>query len=128
MKRLLLLLTLVLVGYIAVNRQRIYLRDPVAAVYRGGVKQGGDWVFINYSNDVLVEAGGVAPVAEFLVQGWNGVPGVPGELKCVLGMACLAAADHAPMVPLAGANLAAMTNREVGFVDGDGVAVRVTLR
>jgi hypothetical protein len=128
MKRLLLLLTLVLVVFIALNRQRIYLRDPLGTVYRNEVKQDGAWVFINYSNDVLVQSGGITAVQQYLVQGWNGIPGTPVELKCLLAIACLAQEDHAPMMPLAGATKAVMTNRQVSFADGSGTVVHITLR
>jgi hypothetical protein len=128
MKKILLLLTLILIAFIAINRQRIYLRDPLAAVYRNEVKQDGAWVFINYSNDVLVQTGGVQTTGEYLVQGWNNTPGSPAELKCLLGLACLAETDHAPMTPFPGAKPATMTNRQVAFKDGSGTAVRITLR
>ena len=128
MKKLLLLLTLALVVFIAISRERIYLRDPLGAVYRSGVKQDGAWVFINYSNDVLVQSGGITTIAEYLVQGWNGIPATPVEMKCVLGMACLAQSDHAAAVPIDGASNAVMTNREVTFVDGDKAAIQIKLR
>ncbi|WP_263382840.1 hypothetical protein [Granulicella arctica] len=127
MKKLLLLLTLILVVFIALNRQRIYLRDPLATVYRNDVKQEGAWVFINYSNDVLVQSGDITAVKQYLVQGWNSTPGTPTELKCLLAVACLAQEDHAPMISLSGATKAVMTNRQVSFTDA-GTAVRITLR
>jgi hypothetical protein len=128
MKKLLLLLTVALVAFIAINRQRIYLRDPLGAVYRSEVKQDGAWVFINYNNDVLVQSGGITTIAEYLVQGWNGVPASPVEMKCVLGLACLAQADHAAAVPIEGASKAEMTNQEVSFADGDKAEIRIKLR
>ena len=128
MRKLLLLLTVALVVFIAVNRQRIYLRDPLASVYRSEVKQDGAWVFINYNNDVLVQSGGITTIAEYLVQGWNEVPATPVEMQCVLGMACLAQDDHAAAVPVGGASKAEMTNREVSFLDADKAEVRIKLR
>ena len=128
MRTILVFLTLLAVTFIAINRQRLYLRDPLGAVYRNDVKQESARVFINYSNDVLVQQGDATRMVQYLVQGWNGVPGVPAELKCVQGMVCLAPADHAPMVPLLGASRALMTNRQVSFTDEMKTAVRVTLR
>lgn len=134
MRRLLLVLTLVLVGFVAVNRQRIYVRDPLGAMTRDGVKVEGARVFLNYSNDVLVQVGGGgagavgSPVEEFLAQGWDGVVGMPERLTCLAAMACLAEADHAPMVAVPGAGKAVVGSRETAFVDARGGRVRVTLR
>ncbi len=130
MRTILLVLTVLLVGFVAVNRQQIYLRDPLGTMTRDGVKVAGTRVFLNYSNDVLVQVGNAGPggtVEEFLAQGWNGVVGVPERLTCLAGMACLAEADHAPMVPVAGAGKAVVGSRKTTFVEG-GVKVRVALR
>ena len=128
MKTVFLLLTLILIGYVVIHRERMYLRDPIATVYRDGAKVDGAEVFINYSNDVLVQVGHHMQMEEYLVQNWNGLPGVPLELKCVQSLGCLATADHAPMEPIHGATKAEMTNREISFRDGTGSALRVTLR
>jgi hypothetical protein len=134
MKKLLLLVFVVLLGFIWVNRQRVYVRDPLATVYKNDVKQTGVQVFINYSNDVLVEQD-AGPVAfRTLVQGWNKMPGTPKVLTCVRWMACMADADHAGIFPVGGTGRGAydprvaMTGREVSYVDGDGTAMRVVLR
>jgi hypothetical protein len=128
MRRIVLLLTVFLVAFIAINRQRIFLRDPLGKVYRNEVKQDGAWVFINYSNDVLVESSEFPHAPQFLVQNWDKLPGVPLEMTCLLNVACMAQKDHEPMQSWNGARTAVMTNREVSFVDGDGTHVRVTLR
>lgn len=128
MKTVFLVLTIVLVAFVAINRQRLYLRDPPGAMYRNDVKVEGAHVLINYTNDVLVQIGSGLQVQEYLVQGWSRVPGVPVELKCLEGLLCLAEADHAPIAPISGATRAAMTNREVSFADGAGAAIRITLR
>jgi hypothetical protein len=128
MRRIVLLVTVFLVAFIAINRQRIYLRDPLGKVYRNEVKQDGAWVFINYSNDVLVESSEFPHAPQFLVQNWDKLPGVPMEMKCLLNMACLAEKDRQPMQSWHGARTATMTNREVSFVDGDDTRVWVTLR
>jgi hypothetical protein len=128
MRRILVMLTLALVVFFIIDRQRIYLRDPLGVVYHNDVKQEGARVFINYSNDVLVQTGDLDHMQQVLVQSWSGVPGVPDELKCLQQLACLSQADHAPMVSWPGATTAKMTNRQVSYVDGDGTRVRIVLR
>jgi thiazole synthase ThiGH ThiG subunit len=128
MKRILILLTLVLVCFIAINRQRIYLRDPLATVYRNDIKQEGVHVFINYTNDVLVQTGSFTRVTSYVVQNWNATPGTPIELKCVQELACLAQDDHVPVLPIAGVSAATMTNREISFTDETKATIRITLR
>ena len=134
MKRFLLLVFVVLMGFIWVNRMRVYVRDPVATVYKNDVKQSGVQVFINYANDVLLEQDAKPGAYQILVQGWNQMPGTPGILKCLRWMACLADADHATTFPIEWSGKGrydprvAMTSREVSFVDGDGATMRVVLR
>ncbi|NYF78500.1 hypothetical protein [Granulicella arctica] len=128
MRTILLVLTLVAVGYVAINRQRIYVRDPLGAVYRNEAKVDGAKVFINYSNDVLLQMGDGMQMEEYLVQGWNKMPGTPTELRCLQGLVCLTEADHAPMEPSVGASEAAMTNREVSFAENRATTFRITLR
>jgi hypothetical protein len=124
----------VIMAFILVNRQRVFVRDPLATVYRDGVKQSGVQVFINYSNDVLLQKDGDAGSYQTLVQGWNKAPGTPEVLKCVRWMACLTDADHATTLPIENTGKGtfdaqvAMTNREVSFIEGDGARMRVVLR
>jgi hypothetical protein len=130
MKKILLLVVLFTLGFIWVNRQQVFVWDPLATVYKGDVKQSGAQVFINYSNDVLVEQ----KANRTLVQGWNKVPGTPVVLDCLRWLACMTDAAHAKTLPVEWNGKGkydprvAMTSREVSFVDGDGAAVRVTLR
>ena len=134
MKKIFLLAFVVLMVFIVLNRQRVYVRDPLATVYRNEVRQGGVQVFINYSNDVLLWHDAEPGAYRILVQGWNKMPGTPAVLKCVRWMACMAEADRTPTIPIARAGKGAydprvaMTNREVSFMDGDGARVRVELR
>ena len=44
-----------LVVFVVVFRQRIFIRDPLGKVERNGIAQDGARLYINYSNDVLVE-------------------------------------------------------------------------
>ena len=140
MKKLLFVVFLILLGLVLLNRQRVYVRDPLATVYKstspdglGAVKQEGVQVYINYSNDVLLlheaQPGGYS----LLVQHWNERPGTPVKLQCIHWMACLTDADQAAILPV---QLAAgvhepkvhMTDREVSFTNSDGALIRVTLR
>jgi hypothetical protein len=129
LRKILIVGTLLLVVFVAIFRQRIFLRDPLGKVERNGVAQNGTRLFINYSNDVLVED---ATRHEFvLVQGWSALPGVPQHLFCLTGLLCWTDADRAAVFPMEGAGgrtRAAMSAKEVTFVDGSGANVRVTLR
>jgi hypothetical protein len=133
-KRILLLVFLIVLAFVWVNRQRVYVRDPLATVYRNDVQQSGVQVFINYSNDVLIEQDAEPGAFRILVQGWNKMPGTPVVLKCVRWMACMADADHAGALPIEWTGKGtydprvAMTSHEVSFVDGGGATMRITLR
>jgi hypothetical protein len=134
MKSILILAFLVIMGLILVNRQRVYVRDPLATVYRNEVEQSGVQVYQNYSNDILMEKDGGDKPFRILVQDWSEVPGTPVNLTCIRWMACLADDDRAATVPLVWTGKGkydprvTMTKREISFVDGDGSRVRVTLR
>ncbi len=129
MKKILIVGTLLLVIFAAVFRQRIFVRDPLGNVERNGVAQDGARLFINYSNDVLIED---APRHQFvLVQGWSALPGVPKHLFCFTGLMCWTDADRAAVDPLEGVGgrtPAVMSAKEVTFVDGSGDRVKVALR
>jgi hypothetical protein len=155
MKTFLLLVFVALLALIVVNRRRIYVRDPLATVYksdarqdgksdlvqsgRNDVKQSGVQVFINYSNDVLLWQDAEPGAYRILVQAWNKMPGSPVRLTCLRWVVCLADADHASTYPIdwTGNNgrgkgkydpRVSMTSRTVSFVDGDGATMRVELR
>jgi hypothetical protein len=136
MKKIFLLIFLAIMVFILINRQRVYVRDPLATVYENDVKQSGVQVYINYSNDVLLEKDGDGGtlVYRYLVQSWNRMPGSPVVLKCLHWIACLADADHASTYRIEAAKRGpyepkvAMSNREVTFVDGGGTTMRVVLR
>jgi hypothetical protein len=129
LKRILIVGTLLLVVFVAVFRQRIFVRDPLGKVERNGVPQDGTRLYINYSNDVLVEDS--AQHQFVLVQGWNALPGVPQHLFCLTGMVCWTDADRAAVFPVEGVGgktPAVMSAKEVTFVDPSGARVRVGLR
>jgi hypothetical protein len=129
LKRILIVGTLLLVVFVAVFRQRIFVRDPLGKVERNGAAQDGTRLYINYSNDVLVEDS--ARHHFVLVQGWNALPGVPQHLFCLTGMMCWTDADKAAVFPLEGGGgktPAVMSAKEVMFVDESGARVKVALR
>lgn len=133
MKWFLLLAFAVIMGFILVNRERVYVRDPLATVYRNQAEQHGVEVYINYSNDVLLLKGGDRPY-RLVVQNWDHAAGTPVKLSCIHWMACLADEDHASIVPLTHPGTGepdadvVMSSREVLFTDADGSRVRVALR
>jgi hypothetical protein len=112
-----------------VFRQRIFARDPLGKVERNGVVQDGARLYIDYSNDVLVED---SVRHQFvLVQGRSALPGVPQHLFCLTGLMCWTDADRAAVFPMEGAagrTRAVMSAKEVTFVDESGTGVKVTLR
>jgi hypothetical protein len=129
LKKILIVGTLLLVVFVAAFRQRIFVRDPLGKVERSGVAQDGRRLYINYSNDVLVEDS--ARHQFVLVQGWNALPGVPQRLFCLTGMVCWTDADKAAVFPvegMGGRTPAVMSAKEVTFVDESGAKVRVGLR
>ena len=129
MKKILIVGVLLLAIFVAVFRQRIFVRDPLGKVERNGVAQDNSRLYINHSNDVLVED--AAQHRFVLVQGWNGLPGVPQHLFCLTGLVCWTDADRAAVFPvegLGGRTRAVMSAKEVTFVDEAGADVRARLR
>jgi len=152
MKTILTILVVLSLALLIYNRQRIYLRDPLASVYRDEVKQSGVEVFINYSNDVLLQRDADPVPYSILVQEWNLKPGTPTRLTCLRWIACMTDADEATTVPLAWTGKSGsptsdparrgdkggdkgkydpkvfMTTREVTFIDSDASTVSIELR
>jgi hypothetical protein len=127
MKKLLLLLTLLLVVFAAYNRQRIYVRDPLGSVTRNGVAEPGVQVYINYSNDVLLEQDAVPRYATLLQHGQP--VGLPRILHCLHFLACMTESDIAPvLVPNRKAHLESMSGKSVAFYDDDDREAVVSLR
>ena len=118
-----------LIVFAVVFRQRIFIRDPLGKVERNGIAQDGARLYINYSNDVLVEDAAVG--RRYLVEGWNGVPGVPKQLAFLTGLVCWTDAAEAEGFSLGNAPNqvhAAMSAKEVSFDDETGAAMKVQLR
>jgi hypothetical protein len=129
MKKILFFGALLLIVVGVIFRQRIFVRDPLGKVERSGVEQEGARLYINYSNDVLVED--TATHRFLLVQGWNAMPGVPQHLFCLTGLMCWTDADRATVFPMEGAGgktPAVMSAKEVTLVDESGAPIKVTLR
>jgi hypothetical protein len=111
-----------------VYRERIYLRDPLGVVERNGVKQDRAEVYINYSNDVLVQED---ESRRWLVQAATKMPGVPLHLSCLRWTACLTETNPAPVIKLGGADYTpqvVFSGTQVEFEDGNGAMVRVAIR
>lgn len=125
MRKLLVLLALVFVVLVMVYRQRLFLRDPLGKVERAGVRQEGEKVFINYSNDVLLQA--PDGTGSIVVQHGT-TPGQPERLFCVRELMCVTDADVATVFPLGARQVATMTSDDVHFNDANGVGVSVQLR
>ena len=134
MKTILTLLLIASLALLIYNRQRIYLRDPLATVYRNDVQQTGVEVFINYSSDVLLQQDAEPAPSSILLQDWNKMPGTPTTLTCLRWIACMTDADQASAIPLAWTGKGKydpkvfMTTREVSFVDANASTVRIELR
>jgi hypothetical protein len=146
-KTFLLLVLMTLLALIVVNRGRIYVRDPLAAVYKSDLRQDGRkdgrqsgvQVFVNATGDVLLWRDAQPGSYRILVQAWNKAPGTPMRLTCLRWMVCLADADHPSTIAMdwtgnSGRHKGkydprvSMSGREVSFVNGDGATVRVELR
>ena len=125
MRRFLLLVAVVFVVLLVVWRDRLFLRDPLGRLERDGVRVEGARVFIDFSNDVLVQEDGGRRM--FLVRHVDRREAVPAGLNCVQAMACLTPADGATEV-ISGAGTAEMSDREVVFTEGSGGRVRVVIR
>ena len=126
MKRWILLAVLVFVVFVVVERQRLFLRDPLAKVTRDAVIENNMRVYINYSNDVLLEHT-EAPVTLTIVQHGQNL-GTPRMLRCIRWMACMTDGDPAGLVETMQGTVGEMSGKLVEFKDDKGRDVRVTLR
>ena len=136
MKKILALIVLGIVVFIVLNRQRVFLWDPIATVTRDGAKVEGARAMINFSNDVLLEDTSAGRKRLYLIQQWNKVVGAPGMLRCLQLLGCLTDQDQATATPVPVGSRGTrspfegvtMTNRRVEFVDEDGALVLISLR
>jgi hypothetical protein len=114
LKKWIALAVLALVVFLVWNRERVFVRDPLASVTRNDAKTSGEQVYINFSNDVLLENDN-PPAHILLIQ--RGQPvGIPSKLHCIHWLACLTEAPPATIQDVAPA-AETMTNRLVSFSD-----------
>ncbi len=127
MRKLILLVVVVVAVWVVWNRERLYVRDPLGSVVRDGVKENGAQVFINYSDDVLLENFN-APMYATLIQ--RGEPvGTPAVLHCLVYVVCLADADVATLIAVdEGAKVTSMSAKRVEYTEAGGRDTVVTLR
>jgi hypothetical protein len=124
-KKWIVLLVLALAVFVVWRRQRVFVRDPIASVMRDGAKTSGEQVYINFTNDVMLEKDS-APMMVMLIQ--RGQPiGVPVKMHCIHWVACLMDADVATTLPLGG-DVESMSGKSVSFRDADGQEWVVRLR
>jgi hypothetical protein len=133
MKTIAVLVLAVFVIWTAFNRERIFVRDPIASVYRNNVKQEGIEVYLNFSNDIVMQKRSDPPSSPTIVQHWDQAPAIPVGLACLHWLACLTPADHSPVLPsspnekTSQTPLAQMNGRHIQYVDGTGAHIRVEL-
>ena len=126
MRKFILLIVVAVVALAIVYHQRLFLRDPLGKVERNGVTVPDARVFINYSNDVLVQEDNGHHM--FVVQNYNKLPGSPTGLTCIQGMLCVTPSDQAVPGVADSARQADMSDREVAFTDDLGSRVHVQIR
>jgi hypothetical protein len=120
MRKLFLLLLLALIVFAIVCRNRLYVRDPLGSLSRGGVKESGAQVYINFSNDVLIEDDDPPRYVEVIQHGQHA--GVPQEIMCLHWMVCLLDADEATLLLGGKVHAEVMAGRLVQFRDDKGEA------
>ncbi len=120
------LLVLVAVVFIYVEREQLYVRDPLAKVTHNGLEEKGAQVFINYNNEVLLENDN-PPLHIALIQANNHV-GVPAQLKCVHWVMCLADAPVATLIQPLPLTVESMDAKQIVYHDAQGAQSAITLR
>ncbi len=126
MRKFILLTIVVLVALAVMYHDRIFLRDPLGKLERNGVAVPDARVFINYSNDILVQEDSGRRM--FVVQNYNKLPGSPTGLTCIQGMLCVTPSDQAAPGAAESGKQADMSDREVSFTDALGSRVHVQIR
>jgi hypothetical protein len=126
LKKLFLVAVLVFVVFVVVERQRLFLRDPLAKVTRDNVIEDNMRVYINYSNDVLLEHT-EEPVTLTIVQHGQHI-GIPRMLRCLHWVACMTDGEQAGLVETMAGPVGEMSGKMVEFKDDKGRDVKVTLR
>jgi hypothetical protein len=126
MKKVLLLLVVLFALFVVLNRERLFLRDPLASVIVDDVVQDNTRVYINFSNEVLVEHT-VDPISLVIVER-NQHIGLPMQLRCMRWTGCLVDADPATLVQTMKGPVGTMDAKMVQYKDDAGKSVTVKLR
>jgi hypothetical protein len=130
-RKFLVLLTVVAVVFLVWNRQRLYVRDPLGSVMRDGAKEKGVQVYINFSNDVLLQNYNAPMYVELVQQDareGGARIGTPQTLHCIAYVACLLDADTATLLKTGrNGSVVSMSGKRVEFREGNGRSVVVTL-
>jgi hypothetical protein len=126
MKKVILILVLIAIVFIAVMRNRLFLRDPFATVFIDGEKQSGTQVYINFQNEVFLENDN--PPAFIKVIQHNNHIGPPTEMHGMHWLVMLSDADVAPLLqPDTTSVVDSMTAKQVVYHQGRQVTT-ITLR
>ncbi|MDE1154544.1 MAG: hypothetical protein PW735_02320 [Acidobacteriaceae bacterium] len=112
--------------FVWVEREQLYVRDPLASVTENGVERTGVQVYLNYNNEVLLEQDHPSFQLRLMQRG-NHV-GVPARIKCIHWVACLLDAPLATLVEREPLTVDAMDARHIAFHDANGMQGLVTLR
>ena len=128
MKKLILLLIALGAAFVIYNRQRLFLRDPMGAVTRAGKVESGTQVFINFSNDVLLENDNSPMYVTVIQKREPQVVGAPKTLKCAHWLVCMTDADLATLVePAEPVEITQQTSKLLAYRDAQGREVQVKL-
>jgi len=126
LKKWIALIVVTLLVFAAYNRNRLYVRDPLGSITRNGAKEPGAQVFINFSNDALLENDN-SPAYILLVQ-HNNHAGSPIEMHCLHWLLCMTNADAATFLqPPPSIAIEEMTGKSIHFIDSDKRETIVTL-
>jgi len=126
LKKWIALAVVVVLAIVAYNRNRLYVRDPLGSVTRNDVKEAGAQVYINFSNDVLIENDN-APAYTLLVQ-HGAHTGSPAQLYCLHWLLCMTDADAATLTqPPPSIVMEQMSRKSIRFVDSGKRETAITL-
>ena len=117
MRRIIVLLLVVLVGFVVWNRHRLFVRDPLGDVVRNRAPEGGAQVYMNFDSDVLIENDRAPAYVEVIAH--DNHTGVPQKLHCIHYLACLTDADVPTLLPMPGGIAVELMNSKlVQFREG----------
>ncbi|MDE1163604.1 MAG: hypothetical protein PW792_16895 [Acidobacteriaceae bacterium] len=126
MKWIFALVVLVLVVFIVVKRDQLYVRDPLAKVTHNGIEEEGAQVFINFNNEVYLENDN-PPMHIALIQQNNHV-GVPKQIQCLHWVACMVDAPVATLLKKLPITVESMDAKKIVYHDAAGTQSAITLR